>query len=698
MRKYLPKLLNPYILALFPAIVIILSLPDYFSKYKIERIAHRIFDKGASIAYYDLNADGNSEMLMVKTYNDHDISFVVVKSSKLSIINEWDFHGQIIDTRNAFMTGDYNRNNLLEVYLFTRYHDSLFVGFCEPFLDTALIIRQKYLARIAGPPEKFAAAVLSGGFNDLNRDGYDEIYFSVSTGFNLQPRSIYAWDIKNDSIYSSPLMGASPQALKMEDLTGDGNKEVLVDCYAPGNYPKGIIPLEDSSCWSLVFTPDLKFHFPPKEYPGRTGSLQLLTVSDAGKKSIVAFYHLRDTVTHKHILQSIDIQGNILREKEIPEEMLDINKWGVSIVQGTGSNVLLFTNNTGYYTVDKNLNIVSHIEAPSISPGLVKSVDLDLDDQPECIVLGINSDQQYILDDDLAHATEFPLRLLSNKLVFSVRHQKGSYPTFTIMDGEDFWEYKYYKDPIYYAKYPIYLGIYALMVLFIWVIQLIGKIQIKRRLYIDNKIASLQMLAIQKQFDPHFTLNSLNSVIESIRTKKQEDAIQFIYRFTVMLRQTVETGDKIVRTLKQEISITENYLEIEKIRFNGRFECSLVISEQVDTSMFVPKMCILTYVENAVKHGVNPLINQSLIQIEIDKFDNYIVISISDNGPGLLTKTAKPYNGKGLSIMEQSYILFNSINKNKISWEIVDLKTPGSSQTGTRVIVRIPENLNYAIL
>jgi two-component system sensor histidine kinase YesM len=71
-----------------------------------------------------------------------------------------------------------------------------------------------------------------------------------------------------------------------------------------------------------------------------------------------------------------------------------------------------------------------------------------------------------------------------------------------------------------------------------------------------------------------------------------------------MFRSLVLSGDKIQRSLAEELEFSRNYLELEKFRFRDRFDYRIEIDEQVNLNMLVPKMIIQSPVENAVKHGL----------------------------------------------------------------------------------------------
>ena len=121
---------------------------------------------------------------------------------------------------------------------------------------------------------------------------------------------------------------------------------------------------------------------------------------------------------------------------------------------------------------------------------------------------------------------------------------------------------------------------------------------------LDKKFTELQLKTIKNQMDPHFTFNAINSLGALIFTEKKEKAYDFLVNFSRLIRTTVESSDRITRSLKKEIDFTQNYLALQQFRFKDNFEYDIHIEEGIDMETKVPRMVIQTHVENALKHGL----------------------------------------------------------------------------------------------
>jgi sensor histidine kinase YesM len=140
-----------------------------------------------------------------------------------------------------------------------------------------------------------------------------------------------------------------------------------------------------------------------------------------------------------------------------------------------------------------------------------------------------------------------------------------------------------------------------------------------------------ELNSLHARINPHFLYNALNSIaslarLDEIKTEKMALSLSDLFRYSVNRK-----GEKMT-TIKEEIEMVENYLQIEKIRFEDRLEFSL----HVDESLYyhkIPRFILQPLVENAIKHGISKLEEKGYILLVIIKKNNSLHLSVSDNGP-----------------------------------------------------------------
>ena len=241
--------------------------------------------------------------------------------------------------------------------------------------------------------------------------------------------------------------------------------------------------------------------------------------------------------------------------------------------------------------------------------------------------------------------------------------------------------------PAYWQTAWFRIFLVTIVILFIY---LLMRFLHKRKVYhaeLSERLNQLHMKSMQSQLYPHLLFNTASAAGSVIYKENKEKAYDFVVRLSQFMRMALDGTKKFYRSLSEEISFVEKYLEIQKIRFPERFVYELKIDKRVDLSMQVPQMILQTYVENAIKYGLEPLKKGGVLKIEITRLNGVIQIIIQDNGVGIKEglKNKEKGTGSGINIMNEIYEIHNGKNKNKISFELIDLYKNGTKGTVSKV-------------
>ena len=152
----------------------------------------------------------------------------------------------------------------------------------------------------------------------------------------------------------------------------------------------------------------------------------------------------------------------------------------------------------------------------------------------------------------------------------------------------------------------------------------------KDRLQLQATLKENQYHNLRTQLNPHFLFNSLNS-IRTLIDLNPDLSKEAITRLSGLLRSSLQMNNMKTVALKNEISTLEDYLAIEKIRFDERLNISLSI-DQSTLCMEVPPMMLQTLVENSVKHGISNLKNGGFVDIKTYQKEAKLFIEISNSG------------------------------------------------------------------
>ena len=152
----------------------------------------------------------------------------------------------------------------------------------------------------------------------------------------------------------------------------------------------------------------------------------------------------------------------------------------------------------------------------------------------------------------------------------------------------------------------------------------------------DNQLVTLENRALQSMMNPHFIFNSLGSIQKYLLQNKPEEAGTYLSQFARLIRQTMNSIKSNSVLLEDEVERLRNYIELEKVRMENRFEFNILIDEKLEDDDYnIPSMIVQPFVENAIWHGISQLQGKGKIAIRFNYVnEKSIEIVIEDNGIG----------------------------------------------------------------
>src|SRR6476660_1763569 len=125
-----------------------------------------------------------------------------------------------------------------------------------------------------------------------------------------------------------------------------------------------------------------------------------------------------------------------------------------------------------------------------------------------------------------------------------------------------------------------------------------------------------QLRSLRLQIDPHFLFNALNAISSEVEAAPVS-ARNMIEHLGNLLRLTLDTNDRQLVPLFEELSFLDHYLAIQRIRFGDRLRFEQVIDEDV-RHVLVPSMTIQPLVENSIRHGLSQRARGGLVRVAPD--------------------------------------------------------------------------------
>ena len=142
-----------------------------------------------------------------------------------------------------------------------------------------------------------------------------------------------------------------------------------------------------------------------------------------------------------------------------------------------------------------------------------------------------------------------------------------------------------------------------------------------------------ELLALQSQINPHFLFNALESIRMHSILKGETETAEMVQRLAVMQRQNVEWHEDAV-TIEEEEEFINAYLQLQSYRFGDRISFNIDIRSDCK-NILIPKLTLVTFVENACIHGIESKSTQGWIFVRVYKEDDKVYIEVEDTGDGM---------------------------------------------------------------
>lgn len=211
----------------------------------------------------------------------------------------------------------------------------------------------------------------------------------------------------------------------------------------------------------------------------------------------------------------------------------------------------------------------------------------------------------------------------------------------------------------------------------------------------ERDLAYSQMLASRVQVNPHFIFNCLNSIEYLIHIHDNAKATKYLNAFSRFVRLVLDTGQKPLISMADELDIVRLYLLLEANRFNEQFSYDIEIAPDVDLrGIELPPLFLQPIVEDSIWRGLlsSPETDKKL-RIGIERHDDKVVVEIEDNGSRKnnrpLGKSERFHQTFGRTLFQERVDLHNKTHPLKIHYEPdkKNRRNEPTRKTCTRVII-----------
>lgn len=210
-----------------------------------------------------------------------------------------------------------------------------------------------------------------------------------------------------------------------------------------------------------------------------------------------------------------------------------------------------------------------------------------------------------------------------------------------------------------------------------------------------NKLLKQKLLV--SQMNPHFIFNSLNAIQNYIFKQDSLKAGNYLTQFSELIRMILDFSRKDYIAVESELKLLHTYLDLQKLRFENKFEYSILVDKAIDTEfIFIPPMLAQPFIENAIEHGIYHKREKGRLDIRLFYEGNQLIYEIEDNGIGigeamkLKNKLKSSYQSLATIITRERMSILGEQHKTAQGIEIIDKKNITQEESGVKVRFSIP--------
>ena len=198
-----------------------------------------------------------------------------------------------------------------------------------------------------------------------------------------------------------------------------------------------------------------------------------------------------------------------------------------------------------------------------------------------------------------------------------------------------------------------------------------------------------ELKALQAQINPHFLYNTLDSIQWMCEQDNSKDTVKLVGALAKLFRISISHGNEFI-TISDELKHAESYLIIQSYRYKNQFTYSFDVDKSVLDCM-CNKITIQPFIENAIYHGLDRMVDEGEIKIIVERRGKDIAIIVKDNGLGMTEEQCKAVLQKGRSDSKGIGVK-NVDDRLKIYFgEEYGITIDSELDVGTTVTIKIPK-------
>ncbi|MBD0779043.1 histidine kinase [Maribacter sp. ANRC-HE7] len=187
---------------------------------------------------------------------------------------------------------------------------------------------------------------------------------------------------------------------------------------------------------------------------------------------------------------------------------------------------------------------------------------------------------------------------------------------------------------------------------------------------LEKRQLTTELKFLRSQISPHFFFNTLNNIY-SLTLEKSDKAPEVVLKLSELMRYLLYASNKPKQDLKKEIDCIQNYIDLERIRFDDSLVVNMNISGNLENKKISPMM-LITFIENCFKHGANQSLGKMYINVNIMIEDDVLLFKVSNTIPKKRKKDKPSSKNGGIGLSNVKKRLELAYAKNDYDLQIYE--------------------------
>lgn len=151
---------------------------------------------------------------------------------------------------------------------------------------------------------------------------------------------------------------------------------------------------------------------------------------------------------------------------------------------------------------------------------------------------------------------------------------------------------------------------------------------------LELQLAEMEHLSLQRGLPAHFLLAVLHTASMLLRTGDQRQAVHALTRAGGLLRRLAAREGRPEVSVREEIDLLEEYVELERLRFDDRLRFQAEAEPEAENAL-IPRLLLLPLIENAVEHGLAARPGSGTVSVRATRGNGQLQLEVRDDGRGL---------------------------------------------------------------